>query len=347
MTHTQVVGLLVVILAGLSIGLAPLPLKRMRRFQYEQWAFVAMLAGLIVAPWAVTLLACPDAWGALQTVGFGVLFKGNLFSVGWGIANILFLQCLVRIGVSLTSGIVGGMTVALGVLIPMVFKGTGVFHNAPALDSRAGWTVLGGVAVIIVAVIFAATAGYGRERHSRAAASTAQVQSREAFATGLVMAIIAGLLGSGISFAFVYSQGPIVEAMRARGAQDLPAGISVWASALLGGALANVLYPAYLMTRSRSWSLLKESSGEVGLAVLLGLAFIVGFSLLGEGMLLLGVLGASVGFGVQQTVQMLGNQAIGFATGEWRDAPRLTIYCALVLLVLAIGILSVGNSFGS
>src|SRR5579862_2421325 len=56
MTHTQVVGLLVVILAGLSIGLAPLPLKRMRRFQYEQWAFVAMLAGLIVAPWAVTLL---------------------------------------------------------------------------------------------------------------------------------------------------------------------------------------------------------------------------------------------------------------------------------------------------
>jgi hypothetical protein len=61
-------------------------------------------------------------------------------------------------------------------------------------------------------------------------------------------------------------------------------------------------------------------------------------------MLLLGALGASVGFGVQQSVQMLGNQAVGFAYGEWRDSSPVTMYCAVGLLILAIGILSIGNS---
>jgi hypothetical protein len=331
--------LLVVILAGLCIGFAPVPLKRMRSFEYPHWAFVAMLTGLIVVPWAITLLACPDAWGGLRSVGPGVLLKANLFSIGWGIANILFLQCLVRIGVSLTSGIVGGMTIALGVLVPMVFKGTGAFHDAPAIGSASGWAVLAGVAIALLGVFLAARAGVSRE-----ARGSAQLNESSRYATGLVMAITAGLLGSGISFAFVYSQGPIVDAMKARGAGDGAANVSVWAAALLGGALANVLYPAFLMTRNKSWSVLGQNPREVVLAAVLGVAFIAGFSLLGKGMLLLGVLGASVGFGVQQSVQMLGNQAVGFAYGEWRDSSAVAMYCALGLLILAIGILSVGNS---
>lgn len=339
MTHTQLAGLFVVILAGLCIGLAPVPLKRMERFQYEHWAFVAMLTGLILVPWAITLLACPDVWGALRTIGAGVLVKANLFSIAWGLANILFLQCLVRIGVSLTGGIVGGMTIAVGVITPMIFKGTGIFHEAPAIASPAGWAVLSGVTLMLVGVLLAARAGIFRER-----TLTARTPAYEGFAGGLAMAITAGLLGSGISFTFVYSQAPIISAMKDRGAGPAAAGISVWAIALFGGALANVLYPAFLLTKKRSWQILAENPREVALATALGGAFIAGFLLMGNGMLLLGVLGASVGFGVQQAVQMLGNQAVGFASGEWRNAPRMYIYCAIAMLLLAICILSVGNS---
>jgi L-rhamnose-H+ transport protein len=342
MTHHQQLGLLIVVIAGLCIGIAPLPLKQMRQFKYEQWAFVGMLTGLIVIPWMVTLIACPDALGAFRQVGTGILLKANLFSICWGIANILYLQCMVRIGVSLTSGIVGGMTVALGVVIPLVFKGTGAFQNAPSIDSFAGVVVLVGAAVMLTGVVLASIAGLGRER----ALSTGP-RDGGGFAGGLVMAIFAGFLGSGISFAFVYSQGPILEAMRSRGAGDIPANVSVWAAGLLGGALANVLYPAYLMTKRKSWIVLGENPREALLAAILGTAFITGFSLMGKGMVLLGVLGASVGFGVQQSVQMLGNQVVGFATGEWRgatgSAPK-QIYAALAVLVIAIVILSFGNA---
>src|SRR5580698_5439549 len=91
MTGSQWLGLAIVVAAGLCLGLAPWPLKGMRRFKYEHWGFVSMLFGLVLVPWAVTLYACPSVRDVLRAVGFGVLIKANLFSVGWGIANILFL----------------------------------------------------------------------------------------------------------------------------------------------------------------------------------------------------------------------------------------------------------------
>ena len=69
--------------------------------------------------------------------------------------------------------------------------------------------------------------------------------------------------------------------------------------------------------------------------------------LLGQGMIWLGALGASIGFGVQQAMQMLGGQSVGFISGEWRDVPRgpvLTMIVAIVLLILAAVIMAYGNS---
>ena len=50
---------------------------------------------------------------------------------------------------------------------------------------------------------------------------------------------------------------------------------------------------------------------------------------------------------VQQAMQMLGGQSVGFISGEWRDVPRgpvLTMIVAIVLLILAAVIMAYGNS---
>ena len=65
----------------------------------------------------------------------------------------------------------------------------------------------------------------------------------------------------------------------------------VWAVALLGGALVNLGYPAYLMSKNRSWGVLATSWKEVILAVLIGVQFCVAVTLTGKGMVLLGALG--------------------------------------------------------
>jgi hypothetical protein len=58
-------------------------------------------------------------------------------------------------------------------------------------------------------------------------------------------------------------------------------------------------------------------------------------------------LGASIGFGIQQAMQMLGSQAAGFATGEWRGIPgqpRHQLYLAIAVLIAAALVMAYGNT---
>lgn len=336
-------GAFTVVLAGLMQGSGMWPMKLMRKYKFEHWWFVAMVVGLVIAPWLVTLTLCPNVWDAYRTIDSSTLIKANLFALAWGVANILCGLCFVRIGIALTGGILTGLGVSVGVTLPMIVKGSGLFSEAPSLGSPAGKMVLVGVALMLVGVVLAAMAGFGRDRILK---STDQPRVGS-FLSGLIMVIIAGILSAGISFAFVYSQGPIVSAMKSRGAGDIPANFAVWAIGLMGGALVNIAYPVYLLTKNNSWGVLAQSWKELGLAIFIGINFIIGVALMGKGMLLLGPLGASIGFGIQQAMQMLGSQAAGFATGEWRGIPgqpRHQLYLAIAVLIAAALVMAYGNT---
>jgi hypothetical protein len=47
-----------------------------------------------------------------------------------------------------------------------------------------------------------------------------------------------------------------------------------------------------------------------------------------------------------QSIQILGNQAIGFASGEWhgvKGSPRTLMIISVIVLVIAVVVLAVGN----
>ncbi|PYV45184.1 MAG: hypothetical protein DMG06_03555 [Acidobacteria bacterium] len=338
---TFLLGFLLVTIAGLGTGSIAWPIKVMRRFQFEQWWFIGMVVGLLIMPWGITLSSVPSVFAAYGAVDPRLLIKSNIFAFGWGIANVLYAISVVRIGAALTGAILSGLGVAIGVTVPMIFKGTGLFSQAPDLESPACRTVLIGAGMVLIGVLTVSIAGFGRERVFRNTR-----ESSGGFMSGLIMSIAGGVLSCGLSFAFVYSQGPIVKAMKEQGAGNIPANIAVWAVGLLGGVLVNIFYPAYLMTRKKSWNVLMESRRDVILAVIIGLQFITAVTLMGRGMLLLGALGASVGFGIQQAMQILGNQGVGFISGEWRGvlgAPRKQMYIAITILIVAVMLMAYGN----
>ena len=340
---STIVGAVTVVVAGLVQGSGVWPMKLLKKYQFEHWWFLAMLIGLVIAPWVITRTMCPHAWLAYHDIDSSTLLKANVFALAWGVANVLCGICFVRIGVALTGGILTGLGVSVGVTLPMVVKGSGLFSEAPNMESSAGRGVLLGVVVMLIGVMLAAEAGFGREKNLN------QNERRRsgAFLSGLIMVVIAGVLSAGISFAFVYSQGPIVSAMKAHGASDIPANCAVWAIGLLGGAVINVTYPAYLMTKRKNWNVLWESWQEAALSVTIGINFIVGVALMGKGMLLLGALGASIGFGVQQAMQMLGTQTVGFASGEWQGfdgKPRRKMYIAIAILIAAAVVMAYSNT---
>jgi hypothetical protein len=342
MTSSQWLGILLVALAGLIVGSVAWPMKLIKKFQFEHWWFIAMLTGLVVVPWTITLIFCPNAFTAYAQVPAKTLLTANLWATGWGVANVLCGLCFVRIGVALTGAILTGFGVSIGVTLPMVVKGSGLFKEAPNLSSAAGLTVLAGVGVMLIGVVFASLAGFGRDR-----ALKKQQASSGNFAVGLMMAILAGILSCGMGLAFIYGQGPIVAAMKAQGAGEVPAMFAVWAVGLLGGTLVNLLYPIYLMKKNKSFGVLGQSCNEVMLAAIIGINFAVGIVLMGSGMRWLGVLGASVGFGIQQASQMLGGQGLGFISGEWKGVlgkPRRQMYTAIVMLIIAAIIMAYGTS---
>jgi hypothetical protein len=249
--------------------------------------------------------------------------------------------CYVRIGVALTGAILTGLGVSVGVTLPMIFKGTGKFQEAPDLGSAASLWILSGVAVMLIGVVIAALAGFGRER-----ALQKQQAAPSTFLGGLIMTVIAGVLSCGMALAFVYSQGPIVEAMTKNGASQVAANFAVWAAGLFGGALVNVVYPAYLVSRTKSWGVLTQNWKELALSSIIGVNLILAASFLGMGMILVGALGASIGFGIQQAMQMLGGQGLGFISGEWRGIggrPRQQMYGAILLLLVAALLMALGN----
>lgn len=340
-----ITGIILVSIAGMGTGTIAWPMKLMRRLEFEQYWFVGMLAGLVVIPWAVVLTSVPNAFEAYAEVGWKPLLISNLFAAGWGIANVLYGICVVRIGAALTGAILTGLGVTVGVTLPMIFKGTGLFSEAPSLGSAAGIAVVCGVVVMLAGVAIVSVAGFLRERVLRETQTHAQASG--GFLGGLIMVVIAGIASCGIALAFVYSQGPIVEAMKAHGAGDVSANFAVWAIGLLGGAAVNVLYPAYLMTRRKSWGMLLSCPRDLALGAIIGIQFMCAVAMLGRGMVLLGVLGASVGFGIQQALQIFGNQAVGFIAGEWKGIggkARKLMYIALAVLCVAVVILAFANT---
>jgi hypothetical protein len=344
-SSASILGALIVASGGILSGSAVWPIKLMRRYQFEHWWFIAMVTGLVVVPWGVTLVFCPDAMRGYGAIPWRSLFTANLWAVGWGVANVLCGICYLRLGVALTSAIITGLGAAIGVSLPMVVKGSGLFKDASDLTSLAGLIVMGGVSVMLLGVVLASLAGAGRDRawQKKAAGSGG-------FLASLLLALIAGLLSCGMMLAFVYGQGPIEDAMRERGAGEIPATFAVWAMGLLGGAVVSISYPAWLMTKNRSWGLLGQNWREFWLAVIIGANLSVSVVLVGVGMRMVGALGASVGIGIQTATWMLGGQALGFASGEWAGVSgraRKQILAAIVCLVVAVLIMIRGNLPGA
>ena len=336
-------GVLIVVVAGLLTGTFMWPMKLIKKLQFEHYWFIGMFIGLLVLPWAIILIAVPDSFGAYAKVQDS-LIVGNVLSVGWGIANVLYGICIVRIGAALSGALLTSFGVSVGVMMPLILKGSGLFEQSPEVFSRTGLIIIAGVIIILIGVYFISSAGFGRDKQLAKGSNAQQGTAGSGnFLLGLIMAIIAGILSSCISLTFVYSQGSIIEVFQAHGANQIISNIAVWAGALVGGVTVNLIYPAIIMTRKRNWKNLFAFDMEFLLASIIGIQLIFGAVMLGQGMIMMGTLGASIGFGIQQAIQIGGNQLVGFAINEWKGIvgkPIKQLFLGLMFVLLSIIVLA-------
>jgi hypothetical protein len=411
---TTLLGFLAVAASGILVGAGNWPYKLMRTYKFEHWMLMGTLIGMVVVPWTVILLGCPNTFECLGNIPTADLVRSNLFSIGWGISVILSCLCYVRIGIGLTIALLVGLAIPVGTLTTLVFKGSGLFQDAPSLGSPAGLTILGSVVLMVVGVVLTALAGFGRERQQHKIKPTSG-----GFAGGLVMMVISGLLVGGMNFAFVYSQDSILGnlslirpgdsisvvvdadnvkringtyAVDAQGAVVLPGlgrlpleGASAWHAArqierrcaatqaaesvrahvetgsipaafgasvipLFGGTVVACGYCVFLMFKNKSWPVLMSGGWDVLLVIIMGITNSVSFLLWGKGTLMLGAIGASIGWGISQATKVVGSVGLAYVSGEWHGVqgkPLIQMRVAVIILITAAIIMAYGKALSN
>jgi L-rhamnose-H+ transport protein len=339
-------GLLIVFLAGTLAGIVLLPTKFMRKYRFENYWLIYGLVGAVIIPWSLASASVPHLFHLYSKMPWKVLLLPPIFGLSWGLAAMLCGLCASRIGLSLTYALVVGAGASVGSLVPLLFFSIETFRT------MAGFFLLFGVAVMIGGLALITHAGRNRERQSPQQSTRSSQQehavslSPSKYLLWLITAVFAGSIGAGLNFSFVFGQ-PIAVAAQRSGASATNATYAIWALAMLGGMVPNLVYPLVLCVRNNSWNLFLASPGtDVPLSISMGCLLIGSVALYGLGAVFLGPLGTSVGWGIMQIMQIVAGNVSGFLTGEWRGANSSVVRWVLIglgILVLASGLMAFGN----
>ncbi|MGA7030658.1 MAG: L-rhamnose/proton symporter RhaT [Candidatus Acidiferrales bacterium] len=337
MTEQLLVGIGLVIVAGLLNGSFAAPMKPMSAWRWENSWLIFAATGLVIFPWIITFLTVPRVGQIYLQSSLPTLEKVVLFGIAWGVGSTLFGIGISRVGMALGFAIILGITASFGSFFPLA-----VLHPEE-LHTQRGIALMVGTATMIVGLLFLALAGKRRERDSGAGGTT-----RSGFALGLVICIFSGIFSSMLNFSFLFGDEIRIHALAA-GASNSMAANPIWSLTVTGGFLSNLLYCVYLLNKNKSWGVYRRGNPSTYwlLGCLSGLLWYGGVVAYGMGAASLGKLGGIVGWPVFMTLDIIAGIFWGAVTGEWKQASRRAVaYCwaGVAVLILAIILISIGNA---
>jgi L-rhamnose-H+ transport protein len=332
----MLLGLAVVVLAGLVQGSFATPMKRMQTWQWENSWFLFALSGLIVFPWIINFTTVPKVFTVYSSVPSSTLLEVALFGLLWGAGATLFGLGIARVGLALGFAVILGITASFGSLIPMA-----LLHPQQLLLKR-GIALIVGTLIMVVGLILLAFAGQARQRDLARV-----VGERSGFAVGLVICILSGIFSSMMNFAFVFGDDLRKSALQF-GASNAMAANPIWAITVSGGFVANCFYCVYLLNKNHTWgTFTKGNSSRYWLmGTSTGLLWFGGTVLYGMGAAALGSLGNIVGWPIFMTLDIIVGLFWGVILGEWKGASRRALaynWSGVWVLLVAIAVISAGN----
>ncbi len=325
--------LLLVIFASIFQGSFGLGMKFMEPLKWEAWWLVHSIFAMILIPTIWALFVTPNLFSVVTNAPINVKLLAMAFGALWGVGGIMFGKSIPYIGISLTYGIVMGVCSAAGSLIPFF-----TIENATALPAFP--YIIGGVAIMLIGVAITAYAGVQKDK---LLAGTEEANKKVNLKTGIVIAVLSGLLSAFLAIGFDKGR-PIGEIAESAGAISRNSSLAIWVVVLWGGFLINALYAVFLLFKNNTWnSFATPNSGKayawsIGAAVL----WFGALGIYGQGATLMGKLGSVVGWPILLGLSLIVGNFWAYLNKEWEGAKKPFNTLLLGLLVLIIAVITIG-----
>ncbi len=322
---STITSLVLVIIAG-AIGSATLlPMKFMRRWQWENvWIVYASLAYLMF-PLLAAWFFIPELFQVYADAGWLTVISVVLFGFGWGLSVVMLGLAVAKVGLAVSTGIILGCSIAIGSLAPLLFTPQSLLTLSNGRIAVADFVVVAGV-------LLCARAGYLRDRIQNPQGAEGTSRWR-----GLLLCFVAGVLTPLLNLAFS-AGAPITESALRHGAAVHQATNAVWGLAVSSGSWPSIVFCTILLSRNRTWATFKvrQSAVYAVLCLVMATCFIVSTIGYGAGAVGMGPLGPVIGWPIYISSIILGNSFWGWQTGEWREAPHRAIRFMIAGLLLQI-----------
>ncbi len=338
----MIVGVLFAILAGLLLGLYALPEKFTKDYEFENTWSMFFAINTFVVPNVAAFLLIDGFSDVLGAIPGDVLWKMIVFSVLWGIGAMMWGKAINHIGLSLGFAIFIGTIILVGSLLPFIKVG---FPPTNVL-----LTILGGLAVVLIGVIANGKAGIIRQKDE--ASEDSENKKGGSVVTGIIIAIVGGLLATGFSYANAEGAEIINEAVVAKGNESWKSAIAIMYIIYMAGGVAIALYFAQQLTAKKLWGKFKTPhlGNNLLMTTIMGVFNFAASVTFAYAAFRLGQkLGGSVGYAIFNTACVVTAIVSGLITKEWVKASSKAknfLYLGLSCMVVGIIIIAYSNTLG-
>lgn len=332
-------GVLLAIFAGLMLGLYALPEKFTKDFKYENtWSLFFLLTMFVVPIVAsVSLInGFGDIFGNMPT---DIWIKMGLTSFLWGIGVMMWGKAINHIGLSLGFSLFIGTILLVGSLLPYLEE------DLPATNIFT--TILVGLFVVLIGVFANGKAGLIREKDE--AASGEQKDGKGSMVTGILIAVIGGLLATGFSYANAAGRPYLHQASQAAGNPEWVTAVAVMFPIFLSGGIVMTAYFLWQLSQKKAWGSFKTPVFGKNFVLILVMAVFhyAASALFAYAAYKLGESGNTVGYAIFNTACVVTAIVSGLITKEWVKASNKAksfLYFGLVCMVVGIVIVAYSNS---
>jgi L-rhamnose-H+ transport protein len=234
-------------LGGLASGSFYVPFRRVKSWAWETYWLVGGFFSWIIMPWILALWMTSDLMHVFQEAPGRSLFWAYTFGVLWGLGGLTFGLTMRYLGMSLGMAVALGYTAAFGTLMPPIFRGQ---FATEVLGTNSGRTILLGVGICLLGIVFAGMAGMSKEKELSEEQKRASIKEFN-LKKGLLVATFSGVMSA--CFAYGLAAGdPVKELTIRHGTPVLWQGLPVLVVVLLGGFTTNIVWCVILNVRNRT-----------------------------------------------------------------------------------------------